>query len=142
MSAQTEYDFLVNMYAARAYMLYANEMLGFLARAPHAYLPVLLSDQNATERSLALEFGLKLLESSKILLVCGNRMSRGMCGEIVQAVALGKKILVFDDTLCHEVRKIVVSNRGHRSFVTLDQAHPIMADPAPQMHCRKAVLGL
>lgn len=141
LSAQTEYEFLVNMYAARAYMLYAKETLGYLARAPHAYLPMLLCDQNVEERSMALAFGLKLLEDSRILLVCGNRLSRGMYGEVVKAVALDKKILVFDESLCHEVQKIVVSNQGHRSFVTLDQSHPIMADPAPQMHCRKAVFA-
>ena len=139
LNAQTEHEFLVNMYAARAYMLYAKEKLGYLARAPHAFLPMLLCDQNAEERSMALAFGLKLLEDSKILLVCGNRMSHGMRGEIVQAVALGKKIIVFDESLCHEVRKIVVSNQGHRSFVILDGSHPIMANPAPQMQCRKAV---
>ena len=100
---------------------------------------MLLCDQNAKERSLALEFGLQLLEDSNVLLVCGNRMSHGMHGEIVRAVATGKKIVVFDEALCHEVMKIVVSNQGHRSFVTLDTSHPIMADPAPQLHCRKAV---
>lgn len=133
LSAETEEEFLTNMYAARAYMLYAQEKLGYLARAPHAYLPVLLCDRDAKERTLALEFGLKLLEYSKVMLVCGNRMSRGMYGEVVQAVALSKKIIVFDESLCHEVRKIVVSNQGHRSYVTLDQSHPVMAHPKPQM---------
>lgn len=132
LSADTEQDFLRNMYAARGYMLYAQQKLGYLARAPHAYLPVLLCDREAKERQLALEFGLKLLEYSKILLVCGNRMSRGMVGEVVQAVALGKKIIVYDEALCHEVRKIVVSNQGHRSYVTLDRSHPVMAHPYPQ----------
>ncbi len=133
LSAETELDFLYNMYAARAYMCYAQQKLGYLARAPHAFLPMLLCDRDAKERQLALEFGLQLLEYSKVLLVCGNRMSRGMRGEIVQAVALGKKIIVYDEQLCHEVRKIVVSNQGHRSFVTLDQNHPVMAHPKPQM---------
>lgn len=140
LSAKTEREFLVNMYAARAYMLYAKEKLGYLARAPHAYLPVLLCDRDAKERALALAFGLKLLECSEVVLVCGNRLSKGMIGEIVQAVALNKKIIVYDESLCHEVRKIVVSNQGHRSFVTLDQTHPFMASPAPQLYCREVAM--
>lgn len=55
-----------------------------------------------------------------------------MIGEIVQAVALNKKIIVFDEALCHEVRKIVLGNNGRRSLVSLDLSHPAMAHPRPQ----------
>lgn len=132
LSADTALDFQFNMYAARAYMLYALLRLDYLARAPHGYLPIILCDKNSDERTLALQFGLKLMEYSDVMLVCGNRLSRGMVGEIVQAVTLNKKIIVFDQPLCHEVRKIVLANRGHRSLVSLDLSHPAMAHPRPQ----------
>lgn len=134
LSADNVRDYQSNMYAARAYMLYALKRLDYLARAPHAYLPTLLCDKNSDERTLALQFGLKLLEYSSVVLVCGNRMSRGMVGEIVGAVALNKKIIVFDEALCHEVRKIVLSNSGHRTFVSLNLEHPAMAHPTPQAY--------
>lgn len=133
LNADTEEEFLLNMYAARAYMLYAMERLNYRARAPHAYLPVILCDKISDERSLALRFGLSLMECSKVVLICGNRMSRGMVGEIVQAVALHKRIIVFDEGLCHEVRKLVLSNQGLWANVLLDTDHPFMAHPRPQM---------
>lgn len=53
-----------NMRRARLYMLYANEHMGYLARAPHAYLPMLVCDRIPAERAMALRFGLELLEMS------------------------------------------------------------------------------
>lgn len=45
------------------------------ARAPHAFLPMLLCDGVPSERAIALKFGIELLERSDVLLVCGNRIS-------------------------------------------------------------------
>lgn len=70
-------------------MLYANEHMGHLARAPHAYLPMLVCDKLPAERSMALRFGLELLVQSDLLLVCGNVLSKGMRGEITHAAKLG-----------------------------------------------------
>lgn len=54
LSGSTAEEELSNIWRARAYMLYARTMLGYLARAPHAYLPMLLCDHVAAERALAL----------------------------------------------------------------------------------------
>ena len=86
---------LDNMRRARLYMLYANEHMGYLARAPHAYLPMLVCDGIPTERAMALRFGLELLERSDLLLVCGTTLSKGMKGEITHAAKLGIPIQVF-----------------------------------------------
>ena len=64
LSGSTAEEELSNIWRARAYMLYARTMLGYLARAPHAYLPMLLCDHVAAERALALQFGFQLLEQS------------------------------------------------------------------------------
>ena len=45
---------LRNMHSARAYMYYAMEKMGYAARAPHAYLPMLLCDRVPSERAIAL----------------------------------------------------------------------------------------
>ena len=76
LSGSTAEEELSNIWRARAYMLYARTMLGYMARAPHAYLPMLLCDHVAAERALALQFGLQLLEQSEVLLICGGRISR------------------------------------------------------------------
>ena len=126
-------QYLINLYAARAYMFYAKEEMGYLARAPHAYLPMLLCDEDTDERNLALRFGLKLMEKSKLILVCGNKLSEGMKGEIVQAAALRKPIYVFDADLHHEVQKIVRQNRPLMFSAAYVKDHPVMAHPQPQM---------
>ena len=69
LSGSTAEEELSNIWRARAYMLYARTMLGYMARAPHAYLPMLLCDHVAAERALALQFGLQLLEQSEVLLL-------------------------------------------------------------------------
>ena len=120
-----------NMLAARAYMLYAYERMQYRARAPHAFLPILLCDHHSDERILALQFGLSLMESCDEVMVCGNRMTTGMVGEIVQAITLKKRIVVFDENLHHEVMKLVLSNQGCRAYARLDQKHPVMAHPQP-----------
>lgn len=57
-----------------------------------------------------------------------------MVGEIVQAIASNKKIIVFDEVLYHEVMKLVLSNMGKRAYVSLNEKHPTMAHPMPQMN--------
>ena len=95
--AEQNSEIMLNMRAARAYMFYAAVRLGFLARAPHAYLPMLLCDANKNERRLALEFGLELLGISDVMLVCGDHISEGMASEIVRAARAGLEIQVFHD---------------------------------------------
>ena len=51
--AETAKDLLMNIERARAYMLYAYEKMGVVARAPHAYLPMLLDDGIPAERAIA-----------------------------------------------------------------------------------------
>lgn len=127
LGASTKEQMLQNMKDAKAYMYYVSEKLGCIARAPHAYLPALLCDQIPAERALALEFGLKLLEQSEILLVCGNRISDGMLSEIIHAVRLNMDIMVFDDNVYTQAKKIVTSNGGNKSIVSLDRNHPVLA---------------
>lgn len=100
-------EVLENICHARAYMLYAHECLAVYARAPHAYLPMLMDDNIVSERALALQFGLRLLEQSDLLFVCGNRISPGMRGEIEHAVSLEMPIVTFHEDTSQEAREIV-----------------------------------
>jgi hypothetical protein len=67
-----------NMKAARVYILYAYIHLACVPTAPHAYLPVLLNDNDYNERSFALLLGKQILENCEQMLVYGNRLSEGM----------------------------------------------------------------
>lgn len=120
-----------NMKNARGYMLYVNKLLGYYARAPHAFLPALLCDKVAAERALALAFGLHLLELCDILLVCGTRISSGMKGEILHAAKLGIPIVVYDESVYLEVRKLVTRTGAPKSLVSLDERHPLLGSPDP-----------
>lgn len=126
LGASSKEQVLQNMKDAKAYMYYATEELGYIARAPHAYLPALLCDSIPAERALALDFGIRLLEQSEILLVCGDRISDGMLSEIVKAAKLNMDILVFNEDVYTQTKKIVTANGGRKSLVSLDRNHPIL----------------
>ena len=112
-------------------MIYAAKKLNVNARAPHAYLPLLLYEKIPAERALALEFGIRLLEQSEILLVCGVRISAGMRNEIAKAVALHMDILTFDDDMFVEVKKLVTKSGCSKALVSIDRNHPILASLNP-----------
>lgn len=138
LSADSEEVFFENMRSARAYMFYAMKKMYLNASAPHAYLPMLLWDRVPADRALALMFGLRLLEQSDLLLVCGNRLSEGMRGEVIHAVSLHMPIITFDDDLYLEIKKEVLRNGGEKEQITLDCDHYLMAVPSPILYLERA----
>lgn len=139
-SADTFEQTQQNMRTARAYMFYADKKLNMKAVAPHAYLPLFLCDEIPSERALALRFGLELLEQSDVMLVCGNRLSNGMRGEIAKAVMLRMPITVFDEGLYLEVQKLVTQHNGNKNAVKLDRENFPMAFTNPESYLEKAVM--
>lgn len=129
-----------NMRAARAYMFYANKKMHMNASAPHAFLPLLLCDEIPAERAIALRFGLELLEQSDLMLVCGNRLSNGMCGEIAKAAMLRMPIIVFDEGLYLEVQKLVTQNNGNKRTVKLDRENFPMAFTNPESYLENTAM--
>jgi len=127
LSAKTDGEFVENMHRARGYMYYVAKEMGLAARAPHAYLPMLLCDRIPNERALALQFGLRLLEESDILLVCGDRISLGMQGEILHAISIRTKILTFSHQMYLKVCEYVRKENGDTELVAFDESHPVMA---------------
>lgn len=127
LSAKDDEEFVENMNWAREYMYHAAKEMGMAARAPHAYLPMLLCDRIPNERALALRFGLGLLEESDILLVCGDRISMGMQGEISHAVSIKTKILTFSHQMYLRVCEHVRKENGDTELVELDEDHPFLA---------------
>lgn len=134
LSAEKDEDFIQNMRTARAYMYYASEKMNFYARAPHAYLPMLLCDELPAERALALRFGLSLLEQSDVILVCGSRISNGMRGEITHAASLNMPIITFEEGVYLEVQKLVTQHGGSKSIVKLDRENFMMSFLAPESY--------
>ena len=123
-----------NITAARFYMHHAKNELGFSARAPHAYLPVLLSDMNPVERSLALHIGLGILETSDIVFVCGNILTGGMRGEIEHAAKLLIPIQVFCQDLYVDVRKTVTRAGADKSLVSFESGYPCLGLSTDELH--------
>lgn len=115
-----------NMRRARLYMLYANEHMGYIARAPHAYLPMLVCDKVPAERAMALRFGMELLEQSDLMLICGTVLSMGMKDAIIQAAKLELPMMVFDDDLYVQVRKLVTQTGASKKLVTLNREHSVL----------------
>ena len=127
LSAKTDEEFVENMHRARSYMHYAAKEMGLAARAPHAYLPMLLCDRIPNERALALQFGLRLLEESDILLVCGDRISLGMQGEILHAISIKVRILTFSYPIYKKVCEYVRKENGDAELIEVDENHSFMA---------------
>lgn len=96
-----------NMKAVRVYMFYVYLYFNGMPIAPHAYLPVLLSDDREEERALALFFGEKMLYRCSELFVCGDRLSAGMYSEIKAAIKLGIPIKVFHREIYEELQMIL-----------------------------------
>lgn len=130
--ADTAKDLLMNIERARAYMLYAYEKMGLVARAPHAYLPMLLDDGIPAERAIALQFGQRLLENSDVLLVCGNTLSHGMRSEINYALSLGIPVIAFNQDLYIDLKQL--ADKEHPAMskkVILQQEHFTMGFTNP-----------
>ena len=126
LSADTDEGVLNNMYQARQYMFYASENLDMAARAPHAYLPMLLCDRIPVERAMALRFDMELLEESDIVLVCGEKISGGMKEEIIHAVHIKARIMTFSHTMYMKVLGIVRSEHGDSSLLECCMSHEFM----------------
>lgn len=107
-------------------MHYAAKEMGLAARAPHAYLPMLLCDRIPNERALAIQFGLRLLEESDILLVCGDRISLGMQGEILHAISIKLPIITFSHLMYLKVCEYMKKENGDLELVGIYENHPFM----------------
>ena len=85
LSAPTEQGIRKNMEKAAYYAGLVSGVTGCRAIAPHSFLPEYLDDNIPEEREAGLAFGLSILKLSKAVIVCGNRISSGMRGEIKMA---------------------------------------------------------
>lgn len=85
LSAPTEQGIRKNMEKAAYYAGLISGVTGCRAIAPHSFLPEYLDDNIPEEREAALAFGFSILKLSKAVIVCGNRISSGMRGEIKMA---------------------------------------------------------
>ena len=88
LSAPTQKEILSNMAKAMEYAKLVSESFQCRAIAPHSFLPLFLDDNIPEERAIGLQFGLSVLEICKAMVVCGDRISNGMKGEIEKAKKL------------------------------------------------------
>jgi hypothetical protein len=101
--AETAGGVIRNVMAARVYMFYSYVHFPGVPKAPHAYLPAVLSDQDEFERTLALLVGKQLVKTCTVMLVCGDRLSDGMYGEIKTAERRNIPIKVFSKQVYNEL---------------------------------------
>lgn len=129
---QTPEETYQNMLVARKYMLATYRLTGDPAVAPHAYLPVVLDDTVPEEREYGLLAGKKLLYRCKKLFVCGDRISEGMKGEIMEAALLGKPIVTFDRNMFCRVANLFFADDtlGCGGGVCLMRGYDELATPA------------
>lgn len=141
LSAKTDNDLVKNMISARAYMYYMWQVMRYPARAPHAYLPMLLCDHVPRNRQLALNFGRELLRESSMVLICGNRISEGMKLEIIQAGMLDIPIIAFNEEVYQQIISLLRNYNEDITLAALDTYHPILASPYPLEYTEEDVAG-
>ena len=127
--SNTDNGMLNNMSAASGYAGYALNKLHYQATAIHSYLPFVLDDRIPEQREQALKIGLQLLNASEILMVCGDRITDGMRGEIEYAARENKQIIVFNEKVFPAVLDIVAKSGADRFKISLERNHPEMANP-------------
>ena len=82
LSAPTEQQIRENMKKASDYAELVVRQFHCRAIAPHSFLPAYLDDRIPEEREICLAFGISVLKLCRAVIVCGNRISSGMEGEI------------------------------------------------------------
>ena len=127
LSAKTDFGMFNNMRSAKAYMYYAWKRMNITAIAPHAYLPSILCDRIPQERTLAMDFGMKLLQNSDIVFVCGSRISEGMKQEIIKAAVNKLYIITFSKDMYTQTQALVSNCSGNPDFVKLDTDNEFMS---------------
>lgn len=123
----------MNMSAARAYLTYANLEMGFSAIAPHAFLPLILDDNEQEERDCALKIGLLILKKCQRILVCGRIISAGMIGEITNAFILGKEVLVFNRSVYGAIKEMAEQNGYNTEKLIYDKSHSYLSASAKEI---------
>ena len=91
-------------------------------------------------QALALQFGLELLKDSDILLICGNRISSGMRGEIAHAIRLKMPMIAFDEGIYLEVQKELTKRGCDKRKVRLDRENFLMGISAPLSYLENAAM--
>lgn len=139
LEGKSEEEMLQNIKNARAYMYYAITEIGCYARAPHAYLPMLLNNAQPSERRLAILFGDSLLQESDMMLVCGNWISEGMRNEIIRASFSCIPIYTFEESVYRETANIVAQQAGNsKPLVHFDLSHAVLGNEYPVIHAQNA----
>lgn len=92
LSAPEKAEIRNNMLQAREYGRMLTETYGYRTYAPHGYLPALLRDDCQEERELALSFDMELLRLCDMVIIFGNRISKGMHRELELAFELQKEV--------------------------------------------------
>ena len=133
-SAATSKGYYQNIQSAKFYMYYAVKILGHNARAPHAYLPILLNDGLPYERALALDFGHYLIQLSDVILICGSCITSGMKSEIQAAAKLRIPMVVYNEELFVAVRKLVTRAGADKSLVHLERKLTLLGSSPEELH--------
>lgn len=113
LSAPTEAEIKENMRKAARYTRIVSGHFGCRAIAPHSFLPEYLDDRIPEERQAALDFGLSILQISKAVVVCGNKISSGMAGEIKKAKELEIPCYILLEYSCGLVIVKMIQKEGH-----------------------------
>ena len=94
LNAPTKMGIRKNMKKARIYESCLNLITNSRNRAIQGYVPALLDDHIKEEREMGLDMGLKMLEKSDAIILCGKKLTNGMYAELKLAVEQNKRVYI------------------------------------------------
>ena len=105
------------------------------------YLPFFYNDKIPKQREEAMNMGMQVLKDSQILMVCGNRISKGMKSEIEYAIKNHKEIVAFNPEVFDNVVKLVQES-GEKEFnIRFNPDHPMLGK-APNLEFDNKLLKI
>ena len=104
-----------------------------VAVAPHGYMPMLFDDDNTAERFSAMSIGGSILSHCSALYICGDKITRGMRGEIKEAAKRKIPVVLFNPALKAEVMDILGDVRGSKRRFKLNTEHEELGMNAEQL---------
>lgn len=98
LSAETQEGRMHNMEMAKFYLVTIQRGYHCRSFASHAHLPMMLDDSIPEERETALRIGREMMKLCDALVICGQRISSGMKGEIQEAFRMKMEVFWYDSS--------------------------------------------
>ena len=141
LSLKTREKIFNTVCVASEYAKYIKTRMQYFAVSVHSYLPAFLNDKILTQREQMRALRMQILGQCDIVMVCGERVDRGMKQDILCALKQNKRIVVFTPEVFKIVMKLVQISGVTAFDLRYDEQHMRLAK-APKVQSYNSFLKL